>query len=111
MTAKPVQGATPRNVDNLSATNTRPRSATVDLTTFMTQSKVQAMLRREKSKASASSIYFDLKSPYSVEVAGRSMRVFCPQLQKFEAQRGNNRDNIVRFLDSMGVFPTMLTFA
>lgn len=69
MTDEPVQGATVTNGDNLSAAGRRPVSVAEEPTVFMTRSKVDAMLRRDKEKRPVSTICMYLKSPYVAKVA------------------------------------------
>lgn len=65
MTDEPMQGAMSINTKNLSADSRQPVNGTVEPIVFMIRSDVQTMLRREKEKASVSSIYLDLKPPYA----------------------------------------------
>lgn len=67
------------------------------------------MLRREKEKASVSSLSsacLYLKPSYSAEVDAKSYleRFAVPQFQKFDSRRGYTREYVVRFLDSMNAF-------
>lgn len=70
-----MQGATPVNVDNISAASRRPASATKKLTIFVIRSKVKEMLKGEKEKAYVSSIFVDLKPLYAIEVATKPFLV------------------------------------
>lgn len=51
-----VQGVMPANADNLSVVDKPPISTLEKPTVIMVQSKVEAMLRREKDKVSTRSI-------------------------------------------------------
>lgn len=74
---------------------------------FMTRSDV------EKEISSIGSVCLDLKLAYPFEVdanpylAGYAIY----QFQKVNDQRGNTREHVVHFLDFMGAFAMILTFA
>lgn len=78
----------------------------------MTRFKVEAMLRNKKEKAYVSSVYLDMKPPWSVEVGGKpySAGNIMPKFQMFDACRGNTRAHVTCFLDSMGGYALDLTF-
>lgn len=66
---------------------------------FIICSVVEVMLRIE-GKAYVSSVCFDLKLSYSVEVAAKpySVGYTVPQFQKFDGPRGNTREHVVTSL-------------
>lgn len=69
----PVQGVTPSiNVDNLSAVGRRPINTSEELMVFMTKFEIESVLKKEKEKASVSSICLDLKHQYALDVAKKS---------------------------------------
>lgn len=81
---EPMQGATPVNGDKFFANGRRPASMTKEPIDFMANSKVKVMLRREKEKASLSSICLDQKPPFAGEVATNPYQVgyLSPQFHK-----------------------------
>lgn len=83
---------------SLSTASIRPASMAKEPTLFMTRAKVEPMPRREKERASISSIYLDLKPLYDVEVTMKPYRVgyITSQLQKFVGRRVNTRRDVVR---------------
>lgn len=74
ITNESIQGATPINANDHSVAR-RPASVVEEPINFMGCSEVEAILRKEKEKASVPSDYLDLKPLYSVEVATKSYRV------------------------------------
>lgn len=66
-----VQGVTPANINNLFITARQLVSAIEEPVAFMTRSEIEAILRREKEKASVSSICLDVKPSYAVEFASK----------------------------------------
>lgn len=67
-----VKGVTPAtNDDNLSSVGRRPVSATEEPVVLIPRSEMEAMLGKEKEKASVSLIYLDLKPSYDAEVTAK----------------------------------------
>lgn len=103
----PVQGVTPTiNDGNLFIANRRPLRATEQPVAFMTRFNAEAMLKNEKEKASVSSIYLDLKTPYVAEVAAKPYPVgyITSQFQKFNGRRGNKWEHAFHFLNLWEVY-------
>lgn len=59
---------------------------------------------KEKEKTFVLSICLDLKLSYATEVTAKPYPIgyVIAQFQKFEGRRGNAREHVVRFLDSIG---------
>lgn len=80
----------------------RPASTTEELTGFMTRSEVEARLKREREKASISSIYMDLEALTLLTVKPYPVWYVASEFQKVDGRRGNTREHGVHFLDGMG---------
>lgn len=78
----------------------------------MTKAQVEAPLRHEKEKDSLVATCLTLKPLYQPEVfvkpysSGYSIIKFC----KFYGWRGNRREHVARFLDSLGPFTHDMEF-
>lgn len=79
----------------------RPASVAEELTIFMTCSVVEAMLKKEKEKASSTSL--DLKSPHSTKVAAKPYpaNYIVPEFHKSDDRKGNTLEHVVSFLESI----------
>lgn len=97
------QGVIPAPNAKVICYGTRPISTSEDLLFFMIRSKVEAMSRKEQEKAYVSSIYIDLRPLYDVEVVAKSSLSghVIPCFKKFDGRQINEREHVVRFLDSM----------
>lgn len=91
------------NADNLSATGRRSTSTEEELVAFITRLEFEAMLKKEKEKASTSLIGLGLKPLYPVEIASKPpIKYVAPEFQNFDGKRGNTGEHVALFLDSMG---------
>lgn len=79
----------PTNADNLSAAGMQPMNDSRS-NNHHDSSKIKAMLRKAKGKASTSTSGLGLKPPYPVEIATNNYppRYVVPQFQKFDGTLG-----------------------
>lgn len=73
----------------------------------MTRAEVEAMLQREKEKASLTAVCLNIRPPYPAKIVTKPYPLGYSVLkfQKFDGDRGKIREHVFLFLDSMGPFP------
>lgn len=99
-------GVTHDNADNLFAAR-RPTCVAHEPTVFMTKAEVEAMLKKEKEKATAS--FIDLKPPYFAEViVKRYPSKYNPNSRSSVAGRTTSGNTLYAFLIPWVHMPTML---
>lgn len=94
----------PKSADNLFAADKRLVGTVKVPIALMARFEVEAMLRMEEEKASASVTSFQIRNLILVEIAKKIYRIeyVDPKFQKFDDRRSNTQVNVLLFFDSMG---------
>lgn len=87
------------NIDNLTTAGRRLASTVEEPVVFYDQIRGRGNVKKEKEKAFASVIMFNLRPPYPTKIATYPS---YPQFQKFGCRRGNTREHVASFHTSMG---------
>lgn len=97
-----VQGVTVAKADN-SSTAKRPATQPKELSLYLTKAKIEAMFQKGTRPAAIAPKNLDLKPSYSDKVAEKdfSTKYKVSKFQKFDGRKGNIKEHVARFLDSM----------
>lgn len=93
------------NADNLSAKG-QPVSVAEEPMVFVTRAEVEALVQREKERASSTAACLSFRPLYPTSIASISYHVgyTVQTFQKLYERKGNTREQITRFIDAMRPF-------
>ena len=91
----PTSGSAPTAAAGTSAT-----------ATFITEERLQEVLRFEAEKITKVASVIKFQSPYSNQVLSKPYPKDCikPKLRKFDGRKGNPREHIVSYIDDLGKY-------
>lgn len=97
-----VQGNTPANGDNSLAAK-RSTSQPEEGSHYFTKIEIEAILKKERDRATTHPKAMDLKPPYIEKVLEKDFPADykIPKFQNFNCRKGNTKEHASRFLDSL----------
>lgn len=100
-----AQGTTTANADNSSIAK-RPTTQLEESSQYFTKTKIETMFKKERDRATTAPKTLHLKPPYPEKVAEKdfSAEYKVPKFQKFDGHKGNRKEHVSRFLDSLGKY-------
>lgn len=100
-----VQRNAPANGDNSSVAK-RPTSQPEEGSHYFTKTKIEAMFKKDRDRATTTPKAMDLKPPYPEKVLKKDFPTDykVPKFQKFDGRKGNTKEHVSRFLDLLGKY-------
>lgn len=98
-----VQWNAPANAENSSAAK-RPTFQLEEGFHYFTKTEIEAMFKKVRDRATTAPEVMDLKAPYLEKVLEKDFPADykVPKFQKFDNRKGNTKEHLSRFLDSLG---------
>lgn len=84
----------------------RPTAQAEEPSQYFTKTEVEAMFKKERERATTAQKALDLKPPYPEKVLEKdfSAEYKVSKFQKFDGRKGNTKEHVSRFLDSLGKY-------